>query len=176
MQITAILGTEEVAHLTMEKWLVMLGEEAEEGPYSDEQEIDVLRKTIEVLFDMLPAIRSVRRGYILSIEASESLESSTDGTKVTSIAKRSITDTDALIDKNLEQIAIIEKAASTQEVTSPEQDRKVKLFSRRVGKTRLRLEELEQSRMDDKQTTPKVGESEEVGKVQRELSRELGMD
>lgn len=81
MEITAVLGTEEVAHLTIEKWLVMLGEEVEEGEYSDEPDIDVLRKTFDVLFDMLPAIRSVRRGYILNIEASERLESSTDWTR-----------------------------------------------------------------------------------------------
>ena len=176
MQLTSILGAEEVAHLTMEKWQVILEEEVEVGRYSDEQDIGLVQKLVEVLYDMLPVIRSVRREYVLRIEALETTSNLESGTKVASVTRSSNTDTEALVEKNLEQVGIIEQAARVQEAASNAQGRKVQIFSKRIEKTRLRLEEWRLNLVDSEDTASKVWNSKEVGKVQSELSRTLGMD
>ena len=154
---------------------MMLEEEVEVGRYSDEQDIDLVQRLIEVLYDMLPAIRSVRREYILEIETPETTSNLESGTKMASATGSSNTNTEALVEKNLEQVEMIEQAARAQEAASNVQDRTVQIFSKRIAKTRLRLEEWRLNLVDSEDTASKVWNSKEVGKVQSELSRALGM-
>ena len=175
MQITSKLGAEELAHLTMEEWQVMLEAEDEVEEHGDWQGMHIIQKTVETLFNVLPSIRSVRRSYILDKEASEGTESSKDGTTVTSKANSSNRDFESLIDRDLEQMGTIEESARKQETAFQAQGRNVRLFSPTIGKTWMRLEEWQQSLLDDEKRISRVNKSQEVGKLQDELSRELGM-
>ena len=153
---------------------MMLEERVEVGTYSDEQDIGLVQRLVEVLYDMLPAIRSVRREYILQIEASETISNLESGTEMASVTGLSNTNTEALVEKNLEQVEMIEQAAKAQEAASDAQGRTVQIFSKRIAKTRLRLEEWRLNLVDSEDTASKVWNSKEVGKVQSDLSRVLG--
>ncbi|KAL8708923.1 MAG: hypothetical protein Q9220_006255 [cf. Caloplaca sp. 1 TL-2023] len=75
MQITAMLGSDEAVGLAEAKWQAMLQERESAGECSDVQYMDRLQKMIELLFDILPAIRGVRHEYVLRVEAGQKAKS-----------------------------------------------------------------------------------------------------
>ena len=176
MRITSILGTEEIFHLTMEKWEVIMEEESVTGGHSNEwEDMDLLGETIEILFDMLPPIRSVRRRHVLRIEAFEKAGFETDGKTITPTSGFLRTDFRAVIDRNLRQIETLEEAIKQQEEFSHAQGQEIQPLTSRIAKTRLQLGEWKKNDANEEIIANKW-ESQEVRKMQHQLSNQLGIE
>ncbi|KAL8950934.1 MAG: hypothetical protein Q9222_003056 [Ikaeria aurantiellina] len=169
LRITVMLGTKKVSELAKGKWRVILAERAAVGEYSDALNLHVIQRTIEALYDVLPAVRGLRRVYVLRLEAAKKVRSPEPKTRAPPVEEKMPADNAPLIAKNVEHLTAIVRAAASET-----QDSKAMAVSGKMEKTRTRLEELGQSLVGDEQAILKIYESEEARKMQERVSRELG--
>lgn len=68
-EITALLGTDDVALMALKKWGNNLQEPRER--FEPAEQIKFIAGMVDILFDLSPSLRSARRAHILAVEAEE---------------------------------------------------------------------------------------------------------
>lgn len=172
VQITLFLGTDEMFPIALKKWQNSLQglEEAD----SLAEDVQFIGEVVETLFDLLPSVRSMRREYLLFLEASEKRAKEVEVVKSDPAAV--LVDAEKLIFDNLEAAKKIESALQEREnkVSTSKQGKSVQLFSPMFRKERERLEELRFTAAQDQLVASRLNTSIQVGKMQAILAKTLG--
>ncbi len=163
------LAREETNLLTLERWKLSIIEEEEFGPKTTEEDLDFIHSTIEILFDVLPAIRGLRRGVILSAEPKPKYDIAgvDEAQTVTEETETTENATIELVEANLQQVRDVEREAEAMHQP------RVTIVSKRLAKTVQRLEEWRLDALDNPKVAAGAHSNPQVLKKQEELAREL---
>jgi hypothetical protein len=114
--------------------------------------VKFLRRIIELLFDLLPAIRSVRRARLLEIESNET-PLVLGGTQMSESGITKKLNCDEQLDLTIEKIGELETLLKNDESWAKENGQQVKIYTPILSKERERLEEYKQARKRRKGTS-----------------------
>lgn len=138
-KIKALLGTEDLALLALEKWkdqLQAAGEQYEREQYQPLEDLKFIQRVTDTLFELSPMLRASRRASLLALEADEA-----------SLQKR-FTPTE-LVEQSLATAKKIEAQLQAKEDRARGRRLKIKYYSPSFRKERERLEEWRSAHLRD---------------------------
>ena len=151
-EVATALAGDEVITLALGNWQRAVVEQVQNGENSDEKDMKFLADTVELLFDMLPSIRGLRREVVLKFEAKSS-KSTVISLELPPAAAESYSSMDDLTSANSDLPRNIEDM--TQAADEPATARSSKLSSAlKIGNS-----------------TPSTTQKSLVGRVQRGLAK-----
>jgi hypothetical protein len=139
------------------------------GPLSDEhiRDANSISRTVEMLFELLPAIRMERRQFAYQLGLSEKQQDKTN-----SQAEIVNSDDDAAVIEDLDKI---ESFIRKQDERAAKQGRKVGLYVSPFQKQRMRLEQLQESAKKNNPREPKMDiDSDEIKAKREEVRKTVG--
>lgn len=165
--LTVALAEDEITVLTLERWQLSITEEQTFGPKTDEEDFEFLNSAVDLLFDILPAIRAIRRQTVLQAEFDSESRGSDKPGVVPNVEVDAEVDAEAaenatieLIDTNLQLARDLEREIQTMSQLS--------MPTKKLAADTIRnFEQCTLAAMDDAKVP-------EVMKRQKELSRAFG--
>ncbi len=135
-RLVVVLNRDETTLLAQERRKLSPTEEEAHGPKTDKEDFEYISNLVDVLFDIIPAIRDLRRKIVprTESEANRGLASIDEARAVTAQAEVSVNATVKLVAANMQRARNLEREA--QAMDQP----KVTTMSKRLAKTIQRLQ------------------------------------